>query len=380
MITAIDAASGVISAVGQAAQSMINAGSTLVITAIDAASGVISAVGQAAQSIIGAGATLVVTAIDAATGIVTSISQSVSGIVSQAKNFIISAIDNATRVVASISQGIDSIVSSAKNFVVGVVDSATKVATSVGDGISGIVSATKNFIVGAIDKATSVVTGVDSKVESTVSPPQNFSVGAIDNTTDVLKNIQKQINSVISGNYMVRIYTNAADAEAAVDSLISALDSIPTDITVTIHIEVDGEIPSFNAAGGIVGHATGGVIPHSVGGIFNKPTLTHIKGTSHIFGEAGREAVLPLDTYTGWMDEIAAKVDNRINKDNEAMTFEQALNNFFQSSLEPIMAHMDTNMQRQADKDEHPVVKIGNRDIKTAYDTQAKADGYSFRR
>ena len=80
------------------------------------------------------------------------------------------------------------------------------------------------------------------------------------------------------------------------------------------------------------------------------------------------------------MDKVAERVDDRINSNNDTMSFEQALDNFFESRLEPIMAHMDSNMQRQADKDEHPVVKIGNKDIRDAYNTQTKADGYKFTR
>ena len=80
------------------------------------------------------------------------------------------------------------------------------------------------------------------------------------------------------------------------------------------------------------------------------------------------------------MDEVAERVDNRLSKDTDGMSLEQALVNFYQGYLEPVMSSMDANMQRQADKDEHPVVKIGNRDIRTAYDTQVKADGYNFTR
>ena len=44
------------------------------------------------------------------------------------------------------------------------------------------------------------------------------------------------------------------------------------------------------------------------------------------------------------------------------------------------MMQMSADMKRQADKDERPGVKIGNRDIKNAYDTQTRADGFSFTR
>ena len=58
----------------------------------------------------------------------------------------------------------------------------------------------------------------------------------------------------------------------------------------------------------------------------------------------------------------------------------EAMAQFYDTYLRPVMSNMDANMQRQADKDERPVVKIGNRDIRDAYDRQVKADGYSFTR
>lgn len=39
--------------------------------------------------------------------------------------------------------------------------------------------------------------------------------------------------------------------------------------------------------------------------MINSPVLT---SSGHLFGEAGREAILPLDNNTGWMDELAAKL------------------------------------------------------------------------
>ena len=189
----------------------------------------------------------------------------------------------------------------------------------------------------------------------------------------------------------IKFNTNAADAISEINSVASALASVPTSIDVTITISVSGSIPDFsglsgvtisaNAMGGIIPHATGGIIPHATGSIINKPTLTNYKGQTHLFGEAGREAILPLDSYTGWMDQVADKVNDRINgDDSEGVSFEQALARFYQSYLEPVMTEISADTKRQADKDERPIVKIGQRDIKNAYDSQSKADGYRFTR
>lgn len=49
------------------------------------------------------------------------------------------------------------------------------------------------------------------------------------------------------------------------------------------------------------------------GGIIDTATLLGFTGsTAHIAGEAGREAILPLDRNTGWMDKIAQRVVDRM--------------------------------------------------------------------
>lgn len=56
--------------------------------------------------------------------------------------------------------------------------------------------------------------------------------------------------------------------------------------------------PEYESASSIFKHATGGLM-------INSPVLTT---SGHLFGEAGREAILPLDSNTGWIDELASKL------------------------------------------------------------------------
>ena len=164
------------------------------------------------------------------------------------------------------------------------------------------------------------------------------------------------------------------DIQKSINDLNDSLNSIERDITVTIttiHRDV------YESSGG--GHATGGIIPHALGGIVNKFTLFNYKNQIHSMGEAGREAILPLDSYTGWMDEVAERVDERLTDDKRSgsqLTFEQALTNFFVENLQPVLSQIAIDTQRTANKDMS--VKIGNREIRNAYNAQTKIDGYSF--
>ena len=49
--------------------------------------------------------------------------------------------------------------------------------------------------------------------------------------------------------------------------------------------------------------------PHATGGITNGPSIGMI-------GEDGREAVLPLDKNTGWMDGLATKIASKLGTNN----------------------------------------------------------------
>lgn len=51
----------------------------------------------------------------------------------------------------------------------------------------------------------------------------------------------------------------------------------------------------------------GPVYPHATGGIFTKPYYSN----GDLFGENGREALLPLDTNTDWMNKLADKINSK---------------------------------------------------------------------
>ena len=95
-------------------------------------------------------------------------------------------------------------------------------------------------------------------------------------------------------------------------------------------------------------------------------------------GEAGQEAVLPLDQHTEWMDSIAEKVKNSLPNEDEYSSFKKALVEFYGDYVEAAMNQLVIDMKRQADKSESTTVQIGNKTVKDTLITQQRADGYSF--
>lgn len=87
------------------------------------------------------------------------------------------------------------------------------------------------------------------------------------------------------------------------------------------------------------------------GAILNGATLLN----SHLVaGEAGREAILPLERNTGWMDDIAERVSAG-DEDNYGSTY-RALADFYRLYMQSTMNNIATDARRQADKDENVTI------------------------
>lgn len=79
-------------------------------------------------------------------------------------------------------------------------------------------------------------------------------------------------------------------------------------------------------------------------------------------------------------DAFARTISSNVETNNEISStgFKQAMEDFYREYVEPTLNQIAEDTRRQADKDEHPIVQIGNRVITDAVDVQTKADGYRF--
>ena len=120
------------------------------------------------------------------------------------------------------------------------------------------------------------------------------------------------------------------------------------------------------------------------GGILDGAQIFGMLGNSFLGGgEAGKEAVLPLERHTEWMDTLADKVRNGLPEDNGVdsigySTFRRALDDFYNDRVESTVNQMASDMNRQANKKEQTTVQVGNRVITDAVTTQQNANGYRF--
>lgn len=119
------------------------------------------------------------------------------------------------------------------------------------------------------------------------------------------------------------------------------------------------------------------------GGILDGAQIFGMLGNSFLGGgEAGKEAVLPLETHTEWMDTLSEKVRSGLpDNDTGGMEygeFKRALADFYTEYVQGTMSQMASDMNRQANKKEHTTVQVGNRVITDAVREQENANGYRF--
>ena len=122
---------------------------------------------------------------------------------------------------------------------------------------------------------------------------------------------------------------------------------------------------------------------YAKGGILDGAQIFGMLGNSFLGGgEAGREAVLPLESHTEWMDTLADKVRSGLPDENSGGMqygeFRRALADFYAEYVQGTMSQMASDMNRQANKKEQTTVQVGNRVITDAVKTQQDANGYRF--
>lgn len=162
----------------------------------------------------------------------------------------------------------------------------------------------------------------------------------------------------------------------AVGDLITKLTIKVPKVTVKWStVTVFGKDFSYPSGFGLSWNAKGGILDGAQ--IFGMLGNTLLGG-----GEAGKEAVLPLETHTEWMDTLAEKVRSGLPDENkggmEYGEFRRALADFYVEYVQGTVSQMATDMNRQANKKEQTTVQVGNRVITDAVRTQEEANGYRF--
>ena len=194
------------------------------------------------------------------------------------EKFIVNTAPATISIIEAISNGINIIITAIGTTLPPIIGSIGGLFDSIFGGIARIIESVTNSIIKLQDSTIRFI--------EKLGPALNKLVDG------VISAVTKLINFLISGiEYMVNLVISG------VNKIIDAINSIGDNIGFTIPRVPEFEMPRF-------------VPKLARGGIVAKPTQA-------IIGEAGREAVMPLDNNTEWMDILADKLSDRVGTNNE---------------------------------------------------------------
>ena len=230
-------------------------------------------------------------AVDAVVKFFTNLGKDMSNAVSSAVDAVVGFFSGLWNGLVSIVSGIFSAVSGAFN----------NVKTAMGNAINTAKTTVINIFNGIKSGITTVVNGV----KSTVSNVFNAIKSAISTPINAAKSTVLNVFNAIKSGISDKINAAKSTVSSAIDKIKSVMNfhwKLPE--LKLPHISISGEfslnpprVPSF------------GISWYAKGGVFDSPTLFPFgNGRLGGLGEAGAEAIVPLEKNTKWLDKIAEKL------------------------------------------------------------------------
>ena len=308
--TAFNTASTVVSTVTAAIQAAIS-------TAFNTASTVVSTVTAAIQAAIS-------TAFNTASTVVSTVTAAIQTAISTAFN-------TASTVVSTVTSAIRTAVSTAFNAMKTAVTTAvnaTKTAvTTVWNGIkstvSTVVNAVRTTVTTVWNGIRSVTSSVWNGIKTAVTTPINAAKSAVSTTvngirstmTSVFGGIRSTVSSIFSG-IQSAITSPIQTAKNTLANLVSGIRGLFSGLHISLphinlpHFRISGGTPPYGIAGkgtapsiGIDWYAQGAVLKKATSFGINTAT-----GNRMVGGEAGYEAVAPIDVLQGYVQAAVESV------------------------------------------------------------------------
>lgn len=209
-------------------------------------------------------------------------------VVAKIISFVLPIIVNVITTIIKIVIGVINVVMSV---ITAIITGVTKVIQFVTSVITGIIS----FISGAINKIAGFFQGLWTKIKSIFSGIGNFFRGVFNTIKSIFQNIAQKIGNTVGGIIKGAINGVLTIAENIINGPIRALNGM---------IDIINNIPGVS-----IGKIKEWKLPRmATGGVVNSATTA-------IIGEAGREAVLPLDRNTQWAGILADKLVDELESD-----------------------------------------------------------------
>lgn len=257
-----------------------------------------------------------------------SIKTTVTTIINSIKSTISTVINAMSTTISTVLNGIKTTFSTVWNSI------KTTVTT-----IINSVKSTISTVMGSIQ--TGISTALSSIKTNWSNMWNNMKTTVVNIFNGIWSSIKGVINSIIGG-----IESMANAVIKGINSMIKALNNLSFDVPDWVP-EIGGKTFGFN----IPTISTISIPRLATGGVVDQATVAMI-------GEAGQEAVVPLENNTGWMDKIAARIGEIISV-----------------NLQAIVGEMDGGDEWQTI---HTVVKLDSKTLVEQTDKFRRRKGYQM--
>lgn len=251
-----------------------------------------------------------------------------------------------TTIINSIKSTISTVINAVSTTISTVLNSIKTTFSTVWNSIKTTVSTIINSVKSTISTVMgSIQTGISTALSSIKTNWSNMwtnmKTTVVNIFNGIWSSIKGVINSIIGG-----IESMANAVIKGINSMIKALNNLSFDVPDWVP-EIGGKTFGFN----IPTISTISIPRLATGGVVDQATVAMI-------GEAGQEAVVPLENNTGWMDKIAARIGEIISV-----------------NLQAIVGEMDGGDEWQTI---HTVVKLDSKTLVEQTDKFRRRKGYQM--
>ena len=302
----------------------------------EAIKSIVSAVWNAIKSIVSA-------AISVVSSVISTVLNTIKTIFSTIWNSIKTTV---TTIINSIKSTISTVINAVSTTISTVLNSIKTTFSTVWNSIKTTVSTIINSVKSTISTVMgSIQTGISTALSSIKTNWSNMwtnmKTTVVNIFNGIWSSIKGVINSIIGG-----IEKMANGVIKGINGMINALNKLSFDVPDWVP-KIGGKTFGFN----IPTISTISIPRLATGGVVDQATVAMI-------GEAGQEAVVPLENNTGWMDKIAARIGEIISV-----------------NLQAIVGEMDGGDEWQTI---HTVVKLDSKTLVEQTDKFRRRKGYQM--
>lgn len=235
-------------------------------------------------------------------------------VILQGINFIIDVVMGIIQIVVSVVENIIAVISGAVNFIMSIINTIAQFIMMVVGTVVGVIQVVVDTITGIISAIIGVVQGVWDGIVNVFSNAISFFSGIFTSIFEIVSGVFNSIADFFTTVWNGIVTTFATLGDTISGAIRGAVNSV---LGFAVNV-INGFIRAINFAIGIINAIPGVSIAQltelsvpalAKGGIVTQPTTA-------LIGEAGAEAVMPLENNTGWITLLANELGKEMRNSN----------------------------------------------------------------